>query len=267
MDWLEAFILGVLQGLTEFLPVSSSGHLELGKEILGVKAADNALFSIAVHAATSLSTIIVFRFQILELLRGLLAFKWNAETRFVALLALSALPVLVVGLAFKDQVDALFAGNLLLVGASLLGTGALLLFTHFAPKKINRPTAGSALVMGAAQAVAVLPGVSRSGATICAAILAGVDKEQAARFSFLMALIPILGAAALETKDVVAGDAAEAEAIGMAALAVGFVTALVVGIFACRLMLRIVRGAGLLVFAIYCGVVGGIALGWTLAAG
>ncbi|MEM9159194.1 MAG: undecaprenyl-diphosphate phosphatase [Verrucomicrobiota bacterium] len=256
MSILEAILLGIIQGLTEFLPVSSSGHLELGKAILGVEAKEDVTFSIVVHGATVLSTIVVFWKDILELIRGALTFKWNEQTQYIAKIAISAIPVLIVGLFFKDQVESLFNNNVLLVGCMLLVTGTLLSFTYRAKKREGDITYSKALLIGLAQAIAVLPGISRSGATIATGLIAGVDKRKAARFSFLMVLVPILGANFLEIID---GKLTDGNTT-LAPLALGFVAAFISGVLACKWMITIVTRGKLIYFAYYCFTVGAIAI-------
>lgn len=261
MSSFEAFILGLVQGLTEFLPVSSSGHLTIAKHLFGIETGD-LVFDIAVHAATVLATIIVFRKEIMELLCGLFKFKYNDETKYVCMILVSMIPVFVVGMFFKDYVEGLFGSGLAVVGGALMVT-ALLLFLSESVKKAQtsgkeggRMTYKSALWMGLAQAVAVIPGLSRSGSTIATGLLCGVDKKDVAKFSFLMVLVPILGEAFL---DLVCGDAAGG-ATGGLQLAIGFASAFVSGLLACRFMLVIVRRAKLKWFALYCAVVGLVCL-------
>ena len=250
MSWFEGLILGLVQGLTEFLPVSSSGHLAIGKALFGIETSDLS-FEIAVHAATVLATIVVFRKEIWRLLQGFFKFKMNAETRYILLILISMIPVFVVGMFFKDSVEALFGEGLVVVGCALLVT-ALLLFLSEALKRRNAEggpvTWKSALWMGLAQAVAVIPGLSRSGSTIATGLLCGVKKEEVAQFSFLMVLIPILGEAFL---DLVGGDAATST-VGALPLILGFLAAFVSGLFACRVMIALVKKAKLKWFALYC---------------
>ena len=259
MGVLEALILGIIQGLTEFLPVSSSGHIELGKAILNIHTTDNLLFSIVVHAATALSTIIIFRKTIMDLLKGLFQFKNNESLHYSMKLILSMIPVGVVGVLYEDQIEALFTGNVILVGCMLIVTGALLTFTYFAKNATKSVSYGRAIIIGVAQAIAILPGISRSGATISTAIITGVDKEKATRFSFLMVLLPILGATLLKLKDYIeAPDIAGG--ISGVSLTVGFLAAFVSGLFACTWMISIVKKGKLIYFAYYCFVVGGISI-------
>jgi undecaprenyl-diphosphatase len=257
MNWLEALLLGLLQGLTEFLPVSSSGHLELGKVALGVNAEHSLMFTVLVHGATVLSTIVVFHKDIFKLIKGLLAFKWNEETRYLAKIFFSMIPVAVVGLFFKDEVESFFTGNLVFVGSMLLVTATMLLLTHF--KKFNNRniTFLDSLIIGTAQALAVLPGISRSGSTISAGLMLGNKRENIARFSFLMVLIPIIGA---NFKDLLDGDVTGTNTIGAVPLIVGFLAAFISGLLACRWMIGIVKKGKLIYFSIYCFMVGATAI-------
>lgn len=260
MSIIEAIILGIIQGLTEFLPVSSSGHLEIVKIMFGQASAgdESMLFTIILHAATAFSTLVVFRKDIAEIFRGLLKFEWNAETKFAATIVVSMIPVFFVGVFFQDQIESLFSGNILLVGFSLLFTAALLYSTTRIEPKEGEVTFKRALWIGIAQAVAVLPGVSRSGSTISVALLTGVSKDKAARFSFLMVLPVIFGAMILEYKDFV--EAAPVRMISNTCLVIGFIAAFVAGVFACRWMIKIVKRSKLDYFAYYCAAVGLIAV-------
>ncbi len=267
MTWWEAFILGLVQGLTEFLPVSSSGHLEIGHALLGTAGEENLTFAIVVHTATVLATIVVFWQQIVDLFRGTFMTKtWNSEKQYVLKILISMIPVFIVGMFFKDQVEAFFGNGLMLVGICLLVTAALLALGEWLSK--HRGTEGhevtykDAIVIGCAQAMAVLPGLSRSGTTIATGLLCGVKKEELAKFSFLMVLIPILGEAFLTLLDVLQGE--EATMLGWLPLLVGFVAAFVSGAFACRFMIEIVRKQKLIYFAIYCFIVGTIAIVYSL---
>lgn len=257
MNWLEALILGLLQGLTEFLPVSSSGHLELGKAILGIEAEHSLMFTVVVHGATVLSTIVVFFKDVKSLIAGLFAFRWNEETRYIAKIFVSMIPVGFVGVFFKDEVEGFFTGNIAFVGAMLLITASLLAFTYFKKSNTRKIGYGDSFVIGIAQAFAVLPGISRSGSTIATGILLGNKRENVARFSFLMVLIPIIGA---NLKDLFSGEMASNQSIGAIPLLVGFLTAFISGLLACKWMVGIVKKGGLIYFAIYCFIIGLIAI-------
>ncbi len=257
MDWLEALILGVIQGLTEFLPVSSSGHLEIGKHLLGVEAAESLTFTVVVHGATVLSTIVVFYKEIIQLFKGLFSFKWNEETQYIAKIALSMIPVGLVGVFFKDEVESLFDGNLVFVGIMLLFTAALLAFTFYAKPRSKNISFKDSFIIGLAQAIAVLPGISRSGSTIATGLLLGNKKENVARFSFLMVLVPIIGA---NLKDLMSGDMVSEQGVGTMALVIGFLAAFFSGWLACRWMINIVKKGKLIWFALYCAIVGLIAI-------
>lgn len=255
MSVIEAIILGIIQGLTEFLPVSSSGHIELGKYFLGVETTDNLLFSIIVHGATALSTIIVFRKDIFIIIKDLFAFKWNESTQFSTKILLSMIPVGVVGILFEDKIETLFGGQITLVASMLLFTGVLLSFTYFAKNPTGNVSFGKAIIVGLAQAVAILPGISRSGSTIATGLLLGIDKEKITRFSFLMVLPPIIGATLLKVKDFMETPEIASD-ISTTALLLGFLSAFIAGIFACTWMINIVKRGKLIYFAIYCLVLG-----------
>lgn len=259
MTIIEAIILGIVQGLTEFLPVSSSGHIELGTVLLGVQSKDNLLFSVVVHSATALSTIVVFRQDIADLFRGLFQFQWNESVQYIAKLLVSMIPVGLIGVFYKDQIEAFFGGDVLLVGFMLLLTATLLAMTYYSRKEGGKVTYFKAIIIGMAQAIAILPGISRSGATIATALLIGVEKEKAARFSFLMVLIPIMGASLLEVKDFVEAPDQVSSISGLALL-LGFIAAFVAGLLACKWMISIVKKGKLIYFAIYCFIVGVIAI-------
>ncbi len=261
MGWIEALILGIIQGLTEFLPVSSSGHLEIGKVILGVNAEKSLIFTVVVHGATVLSTIIVFRKDILVLLKGLFAFKWNEETKYVAKLIVSMIPVAILGFTFADEIQLLFNGNLLLVGSMLMVTAALLAFSHYAKQQEKEISFGNSFVIGIAQALAVLPGISRSGATISTGLLLHNKKEGIAKFSFLMVLVPIIAA---NLKDLMDGKLSENSGVSAIALIVGFFAAFISGLLACKWMIGIVKKDKLIYFAIYCFVVGSFSISYYL---
>ena len=255
MTWLEALVLGVIQGLTEFLPVSSSGHLQIFSALFGIQGEENLTFAVAVHAATVCSTIVVLRKEIWDLLQGLFRFTWNEETIYIAKIVLSMIPVAIVGVFLKDQVEALFGSGLLVVGIALLLTACLLAFAYYArPRAKTTISFRDAFVIGIAQACAVLPGLSRSGSTIATGILLGNNKEKVAKFSFLMVLVPILGEAFL---DLMKGNFTQGESgISMLSLSVGFLAAFISGFLACSWMLNLVKKGKLIWFAVYCLVVG-----------
>jgi len=258
MTWIEALILGLIQGLTEFLPVSSSGHLEIGKVLLNVEVKEDLTFTVLVHFATVLSTITVFFGEIKELTRGLFAFRWNAETKYVARILLSMIPVLIVGILFREEVESLFSGNLHLVGGALLVTAALLISTQLVKAGTKKIPFLDALLIGIAQAIAVIPGISRSGATISTGLLLKNDRSEVARFSFLMVLIPIIGAALL---DILSLSSSTTEpAIPAGSLIIGFFAAYITGFLACTWMIRLVKRGNLHWFALYCAVIGAIAI-------
>ncbi len=257
MNWLEALILGLVQGLTEFLPVSSSGHLEIGKAILQIEARENLTFSIVVHGATVLSILVVFYRDIRNLLVNALRFKYNESSSYLIKILISMIPVGIVGVFFKDQVESFFNGNLVFVGAMLLVTATLLVITNFMPSGTRKISYLDALIIGIAQAFAVLPGISRSGATISTALLRGNMRDEAARFSFLIVILPIVAANFLDLTDM---EPADPGSIGMIPLLVGFAAAFISGLFACKWMLSIVRKGKLLYFGIYCLLIGSIAI-------
>lgn len=259
MTLFEAIILGIVQGLTEFLPVSSSGHIEMGTYLLDVQAADNLLFSIIVHAATALSTIVVFRKDILAIFQDLLKFEWNEGTQLSLKILLSMVPIGIVGLMFEEEIYSFFGGKIVMVGSLLLLTAVLLAISHYAPIKQGKVTFPKAIIIGLAQTVAILPGISRSGATISTALLLGVDRERAARFSFLMVLLPILGGSFLKVLDFIENPAIS-QGITAEALVAGFISAFIAGLAACLWMINIVKKGKLIYFAIYCAVVGTVAI-------
>ncbi len=255
MSWWEALILGIVQGLTEFLPVSSSGHLEIGQALLGTASGENLTFAIVVHTATVLSTLVILWGEVAKLFRGTFTtLKWNAEKDYVAKIFVSMIPVFIVGMFFKEQVEAFFGRGLLIVGICLCITAILLWLSEFLTKRMktegHEVTYRDAIIIGCAQAVAVLPGLSRSGTTIATGLLCGVKKESVAQFSFLMVLIPILGEAFLDLLKLLNGEMTTT--IGWLPLVVGFVAAFLTGCFACRFMINIVRRQKLIYFAIYC---------------
>jgi len=277
MDWLQALILGLVQGLTEYLPVSSSGHLELGKIILGPEAEAGGLtFDIVVHVATVLSTLVILWKEIAWVFQGLFKFQWNAETKYTFAILVSMIPVGVVGLFLKDSIEALYTDNVILVvGICLLVTATLLALTHFFPNGFaNNPKKEisplHAFIIGIAQAVAVLPGLSRSGSTIATGLLLGNDRQKLAQFSFLMVIPPILGEALLDFKHIFAPSqeylsmhAVEAP-IPVFSLIVGFIAAFISGCLACKWMIALVKKCKLIYFAIYCAIVGVVALYFAL---
>lgn len=275
MEWFEAIILGLLQGLTEFLPVSSSGHLEIGKVLLGVETTDDLLFTTMVHAATVLSTLVVFRTQIWNLLKGFFTglkdlklvkgsdgkttLQCNDETDYLLKICVSMIPILVVGVFFKDFVESLF-GSIMVVGVALVVTAVLLFFSDMASKPGRKSVVApentyrngisywQAAAVGVGQSFAVIPGLSRSGTTISTGLICGVRREVMAQFSFLMVLVPILGESFLE---IVGGEFA-ASSVGATALILGFISAFVSGLFACKVMIALVKKAKLSWFALYC---------------
>ena len=255
MGWLEAVVLGIVQGLTEFLPVSSSGHLAIGSALFGINGEENLTFAIVVHTATVLSTIVVLWNEVSILFKGFFSFKWNEPTQMVAKILISMIPVAIVGLFFKDQVEKLFGSGLLIVGCMLLVTAALLAFSYYAkPRPKAEISFKDAFIIGLAQACAVLPGLSRSGSTIATGLLLGDNKEQVAKFSFLMVIIPILGESFLS---LMKGEfSPEASGISTETLIAGFLAAFISGTLACKWMINIVKKGKLIYFAIYCAIVG-----------
>ncbi len=261
MDWWQAILLGLVQGLTEFLPVSSSGHLLIFKELLGADAEGFLDFTVTVHLATVCATLVVFWSAIWKLLKGVFKFKYNDETDYVCKILVSLIPVALVGFLLKDQVDALFSGALWQVGIGLCITAVLLMVSDQAGKRIRVPVAKDtrngisywqALTVGVAQAVAVCPGISRSGSTIATGLLSGVKREAMAQFSFLMVLIPIIGEQALDLLKAATGQEVFGAGVGVLPLALGFVAAFLSGLFACKVMIAIVKKARLQWFALYC---------------
>lgn len=259
MDWLQALILGLVQGLTEYLPVSSSGHLAIGQALFGMENGDdNLMFTVAVHVATVLSTIVVLWSEIDWILKGLFKFEMNAETKYVLNIIVSMIPVGIVGVFFKDYVEEFFGSGLLIVGCCLLLTALLLIFSYYArPRQKEHISMKDAFIIGLAQAAAVLPGLSRSGSTIATGLLLGNKKESLAQFSFLMVIPPILGEALLDVLKAVKGEAVMGD-IGMVPLCVGFLAAFVSGCIACKWMVNIVKKGKLIYFGIYCAIVGAV---------
>lgn len=258
MEWFEALVLGIIQGLTEYLPVSSSGHLAIGAHLFGLSGEENLAFTVAVHVATVLSTIVILWKEIVWLFKDLFKWQWNEGTRYIVNIAISMIPVAVVGLFFKDKVEAIFGSGLVVVGICLLVTATLLAFSYFAkPRQRDTISPFHAFVIGIAQAVAVLPGLSRSGSTIATGLLLGNKKEKLAQFSFLMVIPPILGEALLDVKDMAEMGVSTAMAgLSTLSLVVGFLAAFVFGCLACKWMIDIVKRGKLIWFAIYCAVVG-----------
>ncbi len=253
MEILEAILLGLVQGFTEFLPVSSSGHLEIGKYLFGINSDSSLAFSVAVHGATVLSTIIIFFSEIRKLIKGTLKFQLNEETDYVLKIFVSMIPVLIVGLFFKDKVEACFNGNIRFVGAMLILTSAMLAISTFVRKRDRKINYIDAFIIGLAQAFAVIPGISRSGATISAGLILGNSPKNLAKFSFLMVLIPIIGANFIE---LINGEFLNNQSVGVPAILAGFISAFVSGYLACKWMIRIVQKGKLHWFALYCLILG-----------
>lgn len=262
---LAAIILGIIQGLTEFLPVSSSGHLEISTFILesfGSKGLpeENILMTIVLHSATALSTIVIFRNEVIQIFKGLLQFKWNKEFRFSLKIIISMLPAILVGVIFNEQIDALFGGRILLVGSMLIFTGFLLLIADKAKSTTQSVSIGQSLIIGIAQAIAILPGISRSGATISTSVILGVDREKAARFSFLMVVPLIFGKMA---KEIFSGNIAS-ESAALIPLIAGFIAAFITGLIACKWMISLVKKSQLKYFSYYCFTIGILAIIFTV---
>ena len=272
MDWLEALILGLIQGLTEYLPVSSSGHLAIGQALFGMEnGEDNLMFTVAVHIATILSTLVILWKEVNWMLRGLFNFavhvplgdadlKKNAGTRYALNILVSMIPVGIVGVFFKDEVEAIFGSGLLIVGCCLMVTAVLLIFSYYAkPCQKENISLWDAFVIGIAQACAVLPGLSRSGSTIATGLLLGNKKEQLAQFSFLMVIPPILGEALLDTMKIIKGENVLGS-IDVLPLVLGFIAAFLSGCLACKWMINIVKKGKLIYFGIYCAIIGAITI-------
>lgn len=262
MSWLEALILGLVQGLTEFLPVSSSGHLELTKAMFGDSSLpeESLMMTVVLHAATALSTIVIFRKDIAEILKGLLQFKNNEQFQFSVKIVLSMIPAAAVGVLLEEEIEQFFGGQILLVGCMLIVTAGLLFLADKAKSTLNPVSYKNAFIIGISQAIAILPGISRSGATISTSVLLGVDRQKAARFSFLMVVPLILGKMA---KDILSGDLANSQT-ETSLLIIGFVAAFVAGLLACQWMIALVKKSQLKYFSFYCLIVGIIAIIYTI---
>ena len=261
MDWIEAVVLGIIQGLTEFLPVSSSGHLEIVKAILGEAKAgeESMLMTVVLHFATALSTVVIFRKDLLQVIQGIFQFKWNEATKFSVKIIISMIPAALVGVFFDDIIESFFNGVVLLVGSMLLITGGLLFLADKTKKTTQEVSFFHSIIIGISQAIAILPGISRSGATIGTSVLLGIDREKAARFSFLMVVPLIFGKIA---KDLLS-DKFIIEGLDITALSVGFVAAFITGLFACTWMISLVKKSKLVYFSLYCFVVGIAAIIWS----
>ncbi|PCI11904.1 MAG: UDP-diphosphatase [Flavobacteriaceae bacterium] len=262
MGYLEAIILGIIQGLTEFLPVSSSGHLQLAEALFGdhLIPEESLTFTVVLHFATALSTMVIFRKEIVEIIKGLFQFKWNEESKFSVKIIISMIPASLIGFFFEEELASFFGDQILLVGFMLIVTALLLLFADKAKFTGKEVSFGSAFIIGVSQAIAMLPGISRSGATISSAVLLGVDRTRAAKFSFLMVVPLIFGKVG---KDILGGEISFSDAhIGV--LSAGFLAAFISGLFACTWMISIVKKSKLSYFAIYCAVVGSLAIGFAL---
>lgn len=258
MDIIEAIILGIIQGLTEFLPVSSSGHLELAKVILGDTSVpeESLTFTVVLHFATALSTLVIFRKEVAQIIKGLLQFKWNDEFKFSLKIVISMVPAVFVGLLFEEQLESFFGGKIALVGSMLILTAILLLLADRAKNTDKEVSFTNSLIIGISQAIAMLPGISRSGATISTSVLLGIDRTRAARFSFLMVVPLIFGKIA---KDLLGGDL-NFQSSEMISISAGFIAAFVAGLLACKWMIALVKKSKLVYFSIYCAVVGVIAI-------
>ena len=260
MEWFEALVLGLLQGLTEYLPVSSSGHLAIGSALFGIEGEENLAFTVVVHVATVFSTLVILWKEIDWIFKGLFKFRMNDETRYVINIVISMIPIGIVGVFFKDEVEAIFSSGLLVVGCCLLLTAALLTFSYYyKPRQKAEISKKDAFIIGLAQACAVLPGLSRSGSTIATGLLLGDDKAKLAQFSFLMVIPPILGEALLDGMKLMKGEAIAGD-IPTLSLVIGFVAAFVSGCLACKWMINIVKKGKLVYFGIYCAIVGVVTL-------
>lgn len=264
MTWFEALILGLIQGLTEYLPVSSSGHLAIGSALFGIEGEENLAFTIIVHVATVLSTLVILWKEIEWIFKGLFKFQMNDETRYVINIIASMIPIGIVGVFFKDKVEAIFGSGLLVVGCCLLVTALLLSFSYYyKPRQKEKISLKDAFIIGLSQACAVLPGLSRSGTTIATGLLLGNSKEKLAQFSFLMVIPPILGEALLDALKMMKGEDIAGD-IPATSLIVGFLAAFVSGCVACKWMINIVKKGKLIYFAIYCAIAGAVTLAISL---
>lgn len=266
MGIFQAIVLGIIQGLTEFLPVSSSGHVELGTVLFDLQPHDHLLFLTIIHGATSLSTIVVYWKDIGQILNGLLQFKYNEELKFTLKILLSTIPVLILGVFFSKEIEAFFGGRTIFIGLMLLITSLLLTFAYFKGNTTGKIGYPKAFLIGIAQAIAVIPGISRSGATISTSLLLNVDRERATRFSFLMVLIPILGAMFLNVLDMIENPNLS-RGVSVMALVAGFLAAFITGVLACKWMIRIVKKGKLIYFAIYCFILGLLSITITILNG
>lgn len=257
MSWIEALILGILQGLTEYLPVSSSGHLAIGSALFGIEGEDNLTFTIVVHVATVLSTLVILWKEINWIFHGLFKFQMNEETRYVVNIIISMIPIGIIGVFFKDYVEDIFGSGLLVVGCMLLITALLLTYSYYAkPRPKEKISMKDAFIIGLAQACAVLPGLSRSGSTIATGLILGNKKESLAQFSFLMVIPPILGEALLDGMKIVKDASMAGAEISTLSLIVGFLAAFISGCIACKWMINIVKKGKLIYFGIYCAIAG-----------
>lgn len=256
MNWFEAIVLGLIQGLTEFLPVSSSGHLEIANAIFGVRPSESFYFAIAVHGATVLSTLFVFWQEILKLIKGVLQFKINEELTYTGKIFVSMIPVGLVALFFQDFVEGMFSGNLVATGIEFLITASILALAHFIKPKERNINYIDSFIIGIAQAIAIVPAISRSGATIATGLLLGNKKEEVTKFSFLMVLIPIIGANLLEITKGNNGNGG----LNILSIVIGFLAAFISGYFACKWMIDLVKRSKLIWFSVYCAILGLIAI-------
>ena len=263
MSWLEALILGIIQGLTEYLPVSSSGHLTIGSALFGIEGEENLAFTIVVHVATVFSTLVILWKEIAWIFKGLFKFQMNAETRYALNILVSMIPIGIVGVFFKDTVEAIFGSGLLIVGCMLLLTASLLTFSYYAkPRQKENISIRDAFIIGVSQACAVMPGLSRSGTTIATGLLLGNNKAKMAQFSFLMVIPPILGEALLDVVKMMKGENIAGD-IPMLSLVIGFLAAFISGCIACKWMINIVKKGKLIYFAIYCAIAGAVTIACT----